>query len=283
MNTYTKFTHAVAGIVTILSGFYAVSQQFRDWVAALAVLYAAHVPTILQPIPPLALALYMWYRNGGTDPNQPKSAPPAVTSVLTLTSVLSIALVLMTFLTTGCNYSQADVVNAVQTIEAGLKTAQALLPQGNVILQELEQVDPGAIAEYGPFISNAQTLVGKAITASDAYLANPGADAYQALLNAVDAITAQADQQLLASLKIVNPNSQIKVTGWIALFSTGLHVALTVAESYATSKQKKAVPAVTARVPFNQVRPFLNRSYAREELTSMGYKNPDQLLAYAGL
>jgi hypothetical protein len=282
MNTYTKFTHAVAGLITVLSGFYAVSQQFRDWVAALAALYAAHVPTILQPIPPLALALYMWYRNSQNNPNQPKTPPPAVTSVLTLTSVLSIALVLMTFLT-GCSFSQSDVLSAVQKIESGLKTAQALLPQGKTILAELEQIDPGAVAEYGPFLVSADTLLGKAIAAADNYQANPGPDAYQAVLNAIDAITAQADQAALASLKIVNPQSQFRVTSWIALLATALHVALTLAESYATSKQKKAVPAVTARVPFDQIRPLLKREYARQELAGMGFNNPDQLLAYAGM
>lgn len=101
---YTKFTHAIAGLLAVLTGFYAVSVSFRDWVAALAALYAAHVPSILQPIPALALALYMWYRNGEADPNQPKSGPPpVVTSAMTI--ILVFALI---FGVAGC--SQLDTV-----------------------------------------------------------------------------------------------------------------------------------------------------------------------------
>lgn len=64
--TYSKFTHAFAGLMGTLAAFYAVSGDFRDWVSQLGALYAAHVPHILQPLPALAVALWMWYRNGKT-------------------------------------------------------------------------------------------------------------------------------------------------------------------------------------------------------------------------
>jgi len=157
------------------------------------------------------------------------------------------------------------------------------LPQASLILQELQQVDPEAAEYFSPFLQKADPALASLIAAADNYIANPGADAYQALLNGVDAFTAQIDQAALGTAGIKNQQSQAKVVGWIAVFSTGLHVTLGILDSYATSKQKKAVPAVSARVSFDQIRPFLNRSYARKELSQMGYTNPDQILTYAGL
>jgi hypothetical protein len=183
----------------------------------------------------------------------------------------------------GCTYSQAEVVAAVQKADTGLKIAKGILPQANLILQELQQADPEAAEYFSPFLQKADPALDKLIAAADNYISNPGADAYQAVLNGLDAFTAQVDQAALGTAGVKNPQSQAKVVAWIAVFSTGLHVSLTILDSYATSKQKKAVPAVSARVSFDQIRPFLNRSYAREELSAMGYSNPDQLLTYAGL
>jgi len=185
--------------------------------------------------------------------------------------------------TTGCNYNQAEVVKGVQRVETGLKIAKGIIPQAQLIVNQLQQVDADASAAFAPFVAIAEPQLVKAIAACETYIANPGNDAYQAILNAVDAFTAQVDQQALTLSGIKNQQSQAKVVGWIAVFATGLHVTLGIAEAYATSKQKKAVPVLTARVPFDQIRPFLKRDYARAQLTAMGYHNPDQLLSNAGL
>ena len=213
----------------------------------------------------------------------PGSAPSDSTVAKIGTSMLCVTLLLSTLFTTGCTYSQAQVVAAVQKVDTGLKIVKGIIPQANLILQELQNVDPEAAEYFAPFLQKADPALDKLIAAADNYIANPGADAYQAILNGVDAFTAQVDQAALATAGIKNPQSQAKVVGWIAVFSTGLHVTMGILDSYATSKQKKAVPAVSARVSFDQIRPFLNRSYAHDELAAMGYSNPDQLLAYAGL
>jgi hypothetical protein len=204
-------------------------------------------------------------------------------SVRSGVAMLCIVLLLSTSLLTGCNYSQAEVVKGVQRVETGLKFAKGLLPEAQLIVNALQNVDPEAASTLAPFVAIAGPNLDNAIQASDVYLQNPGNDAFQAILNAVDAFTSQVDQKSLALAGIKNPNSQTKVVAWIALFATTLHVSLGVLENYATSKQRKAVPVVTARVSFDQIRPFLNRSYAHDELVQMGYSNPDQILAYAGL
>jgi len=212
----------------------------------------------------------------------PPGAVPSNSTVAKAGTALMLCFALITLpFTTGCTQSQA--VAAMQKVDTGLKIAKGVIPQANLILQELQQVDPEAAEYFTPLLQKADPALDKLIAAAEAYIANPGADAYQAVLNGVDAFTAQVDQAALGTAGIKNPQSQAKVVSWIAFFSTGLHVTLGILDSYATSKQKKAVPAVSARVSFDQIRPFLNRSYARDELTAMGYSNPDQLLAYAGL
>lgn len=214
----------------------------------------------------------------------PPGAVPSDSNVAKAGTALMLCFALITVpLMTGCTYNQAEVVAAVQKVDTGLKIAKGILPQGNLILQELQLVNPEAAEYFAPFLQKAGPDLDKLIAAADSYIANPGTDAYQALLNGVDAFTAQVDVAALGTNGIKNAQAQAKVVGYIALFSTGLHVTLGILDAYATSKQKKAVPAVSARVSFDQIRPLLNRSYARDELTAMGYSNPDQLMAYAGL
>jgi hypothetical protein len=217
-----------------------------------------------------------------TSPASAVTAPPSGSSLTKAGTALMLcfAMIVLPF-TTGC--TQAQVVDAMQKVDTGLKIAKGILPQASLISQELQQADPAAAEYFAPLLEKAGPALDKLIAATDAYIANPGSDAYQAVLNGVDAFTAQVDQAALGTAGIKNPQSQAKVIAWIALFSTGLHVTLGILDSYATSKQKKAVPAVSARVTFDQIRPFLNRSYAHDELAQMGYSNPDQVLAYAGL
>ncbi|HLW51298.1 MAG TPA: hypothetical protein VKW06_00520 [Candidatus Angelobacter sp.] len=202
-----------------------------------------------------------------------------------LSILLCVAVTAAIPFTTGCSYSQAQITSAVQKVENGLKTTKALLPSANVILADLQVVQPD-VAEYlAPILANAGPAIDKVIAACDAYLANPGADAYQAILNGVDAITAQADQAALKIAGVKNQASQNKAATYIALVSTGLHVALGILENYATKKQVQAVKAASARVPFEQVKPLLNRDYARNELADLGYSpaEVDYAMERAGL
>ncbi|MBZ5532601.1 MAG: hypothetical protein LAO20_14305 [Acidobacteriia bacterium] len=198
-----------------------------------------------------------------------------------LSLFLCAALIVVPIATTGCTYSQAQTVAAVQRVEGGLKTAKALLPQAQMIVGEVRVLDPDIAGVLQPLVDGAGPALDKLTAACDTYLANPGADAYQALLNGADAFTAQVDQAALATLKIKNPIAQQKASMWIALFSTGLHVTLGILQQHANSKQVKAMPKI-AHVSRDEMRQFLNRDYARQELLSMGYKNPDAAIAAAG-
>jgi hypothetical protein len=222
-----------------------------------------------------ALILNHWLPSPGAVPADSTIAK-AGTSLM-----LCFALITVPF-TTGCNYSQADVIKAVQNTESVFKTAQTFLPQAQVIANELQQTDPEAAEYVNDLVGIAGPALQKLITASDNYLAVPGDSTYQAILNLADAFVAQIDQDALKFAGIKNPQSQQKATAWIVIFSTGLHVGLGVLEHYATKGQINSMPKV-AHASFDQIRPFLNRSYAHDELAQMGYSNPDQLLAYAGL
>src|ERR1044071_900637 len=87
-----------------------------------------------------ALILNHWLPSPGAVPADSTIAK-AGTSLM-----LCFALITVPF-TTGCNYSQADVIKAVQNTESVFKTAQTFLPQAQVIANELQQTDPEA-AEY---------------------------------------------------------------------------------------------------------------------------------------
>lgn len=195
--------------------------------------------------------------------------------------MLCFAIVLVPMGMTGCTYSQAQVTGAVQKVEAGLKDAQAQLPAANLLISELQIVDPNAATIPLFVVNTAQASLPKLIAACDAYLANPSPDTYQAILNLADALAAQVDQQGLAILKIQNPQSQLKAIASVAIVTTGLHVVLGVLQQFASSKQVKAVPAQSAHVSLSEMRPLINREYARSELTHMGY-NADAALASAG-
>ncbi|HZU30674.1 MAG TPA: hypothetical protein VFB79_06135 [Candidatus Angelobacter sp.] len=212
----------------------------------------------------------------------PTSLPAGSTVAKAGTALmLCFALVLVPMAMTGCTYDQAKVTAAVQNIDNGLRGLQSQIPTANVIIAELQALDPEAAATVQPFVADATSLLPKLITACDTYLQNPGADAYQALLNGIDAFTAQIDQDALKIAQVKNSQSQVKALTAVALFVTGTHVVLGIAKQFATSKQIKAVPTQSARVSFEQIRPFIDRESARKELKGMGY-NADAALQAAG-
>lgn len=199
---------------------------------------------------------------------------PLMASLMIVLSCLSI---------TGCSYSQAEISSAVSRVENGLKTTEALLPQAQIIQQDLQVVAPD-VAEYiAPLLSNAKPALDKLIAACDQYQASPSSNSYQAILNGLDAITAQVDQAALKIAGIKNPNSQQRAATFIALVSTGLHLGLGIAQNYASKKQVQSMnQQQVARVDFNRVRPLLNRDYAKDQLARMGYSDPERVLEYAG-
>lgn len=199
---YTKFTHAIAGMFAVLTGFYAVSQSFRDWVAALAALYAAHVPTIFQPLPALALALYMWYRNGQSNPAQSKpTVPPAVTGVL-LIAILVFGLV-------GC--SQLDTV--ISDIPVATDIALSAVNIYEVVEGTPQPAVEAQIKEYSGELAtdlNLLQAVLKEIKAS------PTNTAYQK----ADAVLAAAEghlSALLTAAHVSNPRTQAAIGAVINL------------------------------------------------------------------
>lgn len=195
---------------------------------------------------------------------------------------LSIGLMaMMAFLpliTTGCGSPTEIVQQAVNVFQTGkgfVSSAQALLP-------ELQQLNPALAKEVAEYADFANANLDNLIVAGNAYLAKPSGDKYQNILNAVDALTASIDGKVLAAAKITNPQSQHRVLAILTLASVSSHGILTLLQQRASKAQVKAMPTIAARVTLEQIRPYLDLNYAREQIAARGY-DPDKVLTLAGL
>ena len=171
MNWYAKFTHAIAGIMTTLAGFYAVSQSFRDWVAALTALYAAHVPHVLQPVPALMLALYMWYRK----PESQKASAPAATDVAAKigSSVLCITVLSSAVLLSGCSSLEKQAYKIAVGAKAFTQNISAKHPECGSRDTSGLWVPSGSPAGVCVSISKAIAAKDLLIDAAEIYCAGP--------------------------------------------------------------------------------------------------------------
>jgi hypothetical protein len=128
--------------------------------------------------------------------------------------------------------------------------------------------------------------VANALTTGKAYLAKPSGDGYQNLLNAVDALTQTTDKQTLAASRVTNTQSQSKTLAILTVGSIGAHALLTLLEQKATSAQLSKMPAITARVSFDQIKEIFHKQVDKEmvcsELARKGY-DPNAVLAQVGL
>lgn len=196
-------------------------------------------------------------------------------------AVLLIA-VMCTVGVTGCSGNQTQAVQkavgVISQIKDYVDSAQALIPG-------LQSVDPALAAEVQEYSQLASVNLGNLINIGNAYLQKPSGDQYQVLLNGVDAFAAGIDATTLKAAKISNPNTQQKVLVILGLASTAAHVAVDLLREYATSAQKKAMPAIANRVSFDQIRPYLNPEAARETLAGLGYSQHeiDAAMENAGL
>lgn len=181
--------------------------------------------------------------------------------------------------TTGCNQSPTEIVGKVV---AGLQDVQEYVQQAKQLAVVYQQLDPPLAQEVGEYAALADQNLASLITIGNNYLAKPSADTYQALLNGVDAFVQSVDQKVLLAAKISNPQTQQKVLTIIALAATGAHIVLGLLEQNANKKQLKAMPKAGMRVSFEEVRPYLDRTYAAAELTKMGYEG-DKTLERVGL
>lgn len=177
--------------------------------------------------------------------------------------------------------TQAQIVKAVDAVKSFAQGVQANLPGANALLADLKIIYPEAAEYLQPVADQAPAALQKVIAACDAYLANPGSDAYQAILNLVDAFTSQIDQTALKIAGLKNANSQGKAVAFIAIFSTSAHLALTLLRNHASGTQLNAVPK-TAQVSMEKIRPFIDRELARQKLEAAGYSNADALLKAQG-
>lgn len=227
---FSKFHNTVTGAFTALAGFYAVSQPFRDWVAQLLALYKAHVPGPLQPIPVLAVALYMWHHNGQAANGQGQSAPVLKTGGFGRISAVFLTLVLcLMVIFAGCHHTVnssnpavvsavtlLDAENTVNTIAHGLQTA-------NGTLKSLQSIEPDYYAYAHPKLVQIAQLNEKA---NQAILAAKNGNTTVDWKSAVIAIGSVAtDPQSLVVFGFKNQSSQTIVQTSFAALLAGIAAA----------------------------------------------------------
>lgn len=209
---YSKITHGVAVAMSLLAGYYGVSADFRTWIGELLTWYGAHVPHLLQPVPALAVALYMWYRNGLSV--QGKAAVASLATPRGAMSVLLCALLLVGMAPMqGCTASSvldtviADLPVAVDIALSFVNIYGTFDKSGanTKLLNEIKEYSDDA----GSDLSLLRTLL-------EDYKASPADD----LLVHIDTVFGSAQShisQLENAFHVSNPQTQAAVAGAVAL------------------------------------------------------------------
>lgn len=169
----------------------------------------------------------------------------------------------------GCQPQTATEV--VTKVEKQLRNIQPYLDQAEALATEFREIDPAAADEVIGLVEYAKPVMAKVIDGCDVFLSKPSGDNYQVLLNAADAITAGVDAKTLNISHIKNSASRTRALLISGLIDTGLHVIVGVLEQNASKSQIKAMPKIAGRADFEQVRPFLNRPFAEQEIAALGY------------
>lgn len=199
-----------------------------------------------------------------------------------LACLLAGLLAIIPMATTGCSsYSTAQVVAGVTKVDNVLQGIEAQLPAVQTVANAFQQTDPEVYEYIAPILATAKPALDKIHAACVIFEQNPGADAYQAILNAVDALASQWDQAAMRLTGIKNPNTQQQAVLWTTAVLTSVHVGLGILEQFATKKQVNAVPVKAARI--DQIRQFIDRNQAERELADAGYKNSNAILEAYGL
>jgi hypothetical protein len=173
---------------------------------------------------------------------------------------------------TGCG----SLPEIVQQVQAGLKVGQTYVATAQDLMPELQQVNPEIAKEVQEYLALAAPNLENLIKLCDAYLAKPSGDKYQNILNGVDALAAGLDARVLAAARVTNTQSQAKAIAILGLAATAAHVVLGILEQKASKQQLKAVPAVTARVTPEEIKPFLNREQAQRQMIAMGLSRAER-------
>lgn len=116
----------------------------------------------------------------------------------------------------------AQLVSDVKKIEVGLKIAQAALPTAQPLLADLQILDQAAYNVVAPFAAKLPGVYSDLIAACDAYVANPGANTYQAIVNGFAAFSSQVDSANLSLVGIKSQASQGKARAIVAIGATAI-------------------------------------------------------------
>jgi hypothetical protein len=169
--------------------------------------------------------------------------------------------------TTGCNQTPTEIV---QSAVNGFTLTKTYVAAAKSMLPQITTLNPELAKEVTEYAALADANLDSLITIGNAWLAAPSGDKYQNLLNGLDALVANVDAKVLAAAKITNTQSQAQVLAGFTIASVVLHGVLVALKNKASSTQIKAIPKVTGRVQFEEIRQYLDREYARQELTAHG-------------
>lgn len=164
-----------------------------------------------------------------------------------------------------------SLTTIVQKTVTGLNIVKNGIAEINNLMPELQTINPELATVTAKFTALAGPTTDNLITIGNNYLAKPSGDGYQQLLNGVDAMTQSIDTNVLASERVINVQSQAKVIASLVIISVGSHGVLDLLESKATQAQLKAMPVITARVDFNEIKRLVGKDpdRIRSELARM--------------
>ena len=186
---------------------------------------------------------------------------------------------------TGC--TSKTPVEIAQDAVTGFTLGKTYVADARALLPQITTLNPELAKIVDQFSTIADQNLDSLIKLGNAYVALPSGDTYQALLNGVDAIVATVNASVLSVAKVTNPDSQAKVLAVMTVAASILQGVLVLLKQKANAAQLKAVPKIAGRIEFKQIKPYLNREYARQQLKSrpelrtMGY-SADDILQTAG-
>jgi len=249
MNTIKQFianhsalAHTLVVVWGFLAGFYFDNATAHNYIDGVALNLYNSTPHWLQgAIVGLIIPLITYWKA------QKNAAARASTGSTQKLGALALCALLLMGTTMGCTQAQKisvaqEIVNWTPTLISAVDTSASMV----------ESLDPASALIVAPFVVAFNALAPQFQMAAKNYLANPTQTTLQVLQSLITQIQQNANQALLAALKITNPTSQSTVTKDINIVATAANALLSLVQSVSTQAQiqqmSKGVTVTLAQV-----------------------------------
>lgn len=250
MNTIKQFiakhsalAHTLTVVWGFLIGFYFENSTAHAYINGVALNVYNHMPHWLEgAIVGLIIPLITYWKA-----QAPKPGTPSTTGSGTTLGAWALIALLLMGTTMGCTQKQRisvaqEIVNWTPTLVSGV----------NLTASTVEALDPASALIIQPFVVAFNALAPQFQQAAQNYLNNPNQTTLQVLQGLIVQIQQNANQALLAALKITNPDSQASITKDINILATAANALLSLVQSVSTTAQiqqmSKGVTVTLAQV-----------------------------------